>query len=142
MLNGGKMRILSFILCMATLTSACDKSSNANTQNNPPPPNVKNKIEPGNTLSFMCSDSFNKTTVSLISAWDANSLTWLVFIEEFDGAGNQVMKLDNLVGAPDDIESLHMNITNGVGAYAKIIQVGESEALYKDGNRVLNCSFQ
>lgn len=90
----------------------------------------------------MCPDSFNKTVVNLISAWDIDASQWIVFLEEFDSSGTQILKLDNLVGTPDAIESLHMNIKNNLGLYAKIVQIGESQAQYSDGNRLLTCSFQ
>lgn len=137
------MKILNFILLITLLATACSRSSDSSNPQQPPaPPVIKNKIEPGNALSFMCPDSFNKTVVNLISAWDIDASQWIVFLEEFDSSGTQILKLDNLVGTPDAIESLHMNIKNNLGLYAKIVQIGESQAQYSDGNRLLTCSFQ
>ena len=89
-----------------------------------------------------CSDLFNKTSVELVSVWKANSSTWSVSVEEYDGSGNSIFALANLTGAPDDIEELHMNILKDSALYARIIQVGEKQAEYSDGKRTLNCRFE
>ena len=137
------MRLFSFTILVGFLISACSKNSNSgNSQPPQTPPLVKSKIEPGNSFSLLCLDSFNKTTVSLVSVWVATNMQWTVYLEETDGSGNQVFELNNLAGFPDKVESLHMDIEDNLGSYAKVIQINESQAQYTDSNRVLSCSFQ
>ncbi len=138
------MKKCGFLLLLLFIGVACGNNtdSNNNPTNNPDGPKLTKKIQAGDSLFFLCPDTLRRTELELTSVWQNNSSTWLVSLNEFDRSGKLVFAIKNLVGKPDSIESLHMNINQGSTLFAKVSQNGQTEAIYKDSNRILNCTFE
>jgi hypothetical protein len=136
-------KLFAFVVLICSITACNNKSnSNGNSSDDPGSLQTQKKIQPGDSLIFNCLDSIDKSGLNLTAIWDANKSNWNVSLIEKDKFGNQVISLKDLVGAPDDVEELHMNITHGDVLYAIIFQIGKNEAQYRDGSKIWNCTFQ
>ena len=97
------------------------------------------KLEAGQSLIFSCDNPYKQTKITILFNWTGDE--WQIAIEERNLSGQFLGKVENLVGKPDEVESLHINITQEGADYARLIQVGEYEARYRDSAYTLTCKF-
>lgn len=137
------MKFFLVSACTILFLSACgNDSKSSGDQSGQTGQATQKKVQPGDSLTFTCPDSSHGTNVKLVAAWDTNAPCWNVSLDERDSSGNQILALTNLVGMPDDMEELHMNIKQNSTLYALVFQIGQNQAQYRDGNRILNCTFE
>lgn len=140
------MRKVYFVILLTFFISACGINSGSGTSsisnnpnNNKPDPNKH--IEPGTNLIFMCLDTFNETTMTLISIWYSNAPLWDISGSENDRNGNRISVINDFTGEADKIQDHVMIVKNGVNPYAKIVQNGTNHAMLYGRGRNMQCTF-
>jgi hypothetical protein len=93
---------------------------------------------PDTDLKFLCVDSFHETS-STFELKRLKDYSWSASHSEVSSAGILIATTKNLIAAIDEQDRLVLNLNKKI--YALFIRTNSNEAIYRDGKRIMNCTF-